>query len=226
MEELKLKATKRDVLGKKNRFLRRQGVTPTHLFGHNVSSLALQCDTLDLKQVLERAGTTRLVSLSVTGEKGAKTVFVKEIQQDPFTKQLIHVDFYQIKKGQKMTMNVPIVLVGESPALKGKGRLLTHGTTELTIACLPEKVPPQIDVDISVLEDVDDAIFVKDLTVGAGIDVNNDPDQLVVKISEVSLRAAAAAEALEGEEAEVEGGAEAEAGEAGAGAAADQEASE
>lgn len=222
MEELKLKATKRDVLGKRNRFLRRQGITPTHLFGHNVESVSLQCDARDLQAIVDRAGNTRLVHLSVDGEKDAKNVFVQEIQRDVFTKQLIHVDFYQIKKGEKMTLSIPIVLVGEAPALKGKGRLLIHGTSEISVECLPENVPPQIDVDISILEEVDQSIFVKDLNIGSDIAVHADPEQLVVKVSEVSVAAAAAAGG--GEAAEVEG--EAEAAEAGAEAPAEQEASE
>ena len=88
MEQLKLKATKRTVLGKKNRFLRRQGQTPTHLFGHSIESQALQCDAIALKKIVDHAGTTRLVSLSVEGDKGARNVFVREIQRDVLTKQL------------------------------------------------------------------------------------------------------------------------------------------
>ncbi len=202
MEELKLKASKRDVLGKRNRFLRKQGITPAHLFGHNIESMALQCDTADLKKIIDHAGTSRLVSLSVAGDKGVKSVFVREIQRDAFSKQLIHVDFYQVKKGEKISISVPIVLVGESPALKGKGRLLIHGIDELHIECPPEKVPPQIDVDISVLENVEDMINVKDLKLDPGITVHADPDQLVVRVTEVSMKAAieAGAETAEAEE--------------------------
>ncbi len=197
MEELKLKATKRDVLGKRNRFLRKQGITPAHLFGHNIESMALQCETADLKKVIDHAGTSRLVTLTVAGDKSAKNVFVREIQRDAFTKQLIHVDLYQVQKGEKISMNVPIVLVGEAPALKGKGRLLTHGIEELHIECLPENVPPQIEVDISVLAEVDDMIHVKDLHLGKDITVLADPDQLLARVSEVSMKAAAEAEAEE-----------------------------
>lgn len=210
MEQLKLKAARRTVLGKKNRFLRRQGQTPAHLFGHSIESLALQCDAVTLRKIVERAGTTRLVSLNIEGEKSAKNVFVREIQRNVLTRQLVHVDFYQVKKGEKMTMNVPIVLVGESSAMKVKNRLMTHGVTELSIECLPENVPPQIEVDISILEEVEQAIFIKDIAFDPDITVHNDPEQLVAKISEINVGAEdAAAEAREGEEAEgAEGAAE------------------
>lgn len=189
MEELKLKAAKRDVLGKKNRFLRRQGITPAHLFGHSLDSVALQCDTTELKKIISRAGTTRLVSLKIDGDREAKTVFVREIQQDALTRQLLHVDFYQIRKGEKMTVDVPIVIVGEAPAMKGKGRILNRGVSELAIECLPEKVPPQIEVDISVLTELDQGIHVKDIVLDSEVTVHTEPELLVAKVSEVAVRA-------------------------------------
>jgi large subunit ribosomal protein L25 len=214
MELLKLKASKRTVLGKKNKALRREGFTPAHLFGHDIASQPLQCEATELKKVVDRAGATRLVVLDVEGDKDAKNVFVREVQRDIFTKQLIHVDFYQVKKGEKMTMTVPLVLIGEAPAMKGKNRMITHGTTELHIECLPENVPPQIDVDISILEDLEDAIHIKDLVIDPSITVHADPEQLIVKVSEVMVRAEAEEVAAAEEAAEAEGAEAAEAGEA------------
>jgi large subunit ribosomal protein L25 len=213
MEELKLKASKRAVLGKKNKALRREGLTPAHLFGHSIDSMALQCDAVELKKVVDRAGATRLVTLDIEGETDAKNVFVREVQQDIFSKKLIHVDFYQIRKGEKMTMTVPIVLVGEAPAMKAKNRILTHGTTELHIECLPENVPPQIEVDISGLEDLETAIHIKDIILDPSITIHADPEQLVAKVSEIMVRAeetGAAAEAGEEAEGEEAAGAAAE----------------
>jgi large subunit ribosomal protein L25 len=216
MDELKLTAVKREVLGKKNRFLRRQGITPTHLIGHNIESLALQCDTFALKDFLAHAGTTRLVSLEIEGDNEPKSVFVREDQRDPLGKHLFHVDFYQVKKGEKMHVEVPIVLVGESPIMKGKGRMLSHGITELGIECLPEKVPPQIEVDISVLEELEQAINVKDIVLDPDITVHADPEQLVVKVTEVMVveeePVAVEGEEEEVAEAEAEGEAKAEEG--------------
>jgi len=188
MDDLKLTAAKREVLGKRNRFLRRRGITPAHLFGHSLESLALQCDTTELRKIVSRAGTTRLVSLRVAGEKEPKNVFVREIQTDPLGKYLLHVDFYQVRKGEKMTMDVPIVLVGEAPAMKGKGRMISRGITILSIECLPEKVPPQIEVDISGLLELEQAIHVKDIKLDPDITVHVDPEQLVVKVTEVIVK--------------------------------------
>ncbi|OGN99360.1 MAG: hypothetical protein A2Y89_01705 [Chloroflexi bacterium RBG_13_51_18] len=210
MQELKLKAAKRDVFGKKTRFLRRQGIVPAHLFGHSLESLALQCDVNELKKIVSSAGMTRLISLNVEGEKEAKNVFLREIQRDVISLQLLHVDFYQVRKGEKMTMEVPIVLVGESPAMKAKGRILSHGINVLSIECLPEKVPPQIEVDISVLAELDQSLHVKDIVLDPEIEVQDDPEQMVVKVSEITV-VAEEEKPVVAEEAEAEEGAEGEA---------------
>ena len=209
MEELILTAENRNVLGKRNRFLRRQGVTPAHVFGHGIESLALQCDTTELKSIIAHAGETRLISLNIKGDNQPKNVFIREIQRDVISRQLLHVDFYQVKMSEKMEVEVPIVLVGEAPAMKGKGRMISHGITELSIECLPDKVPPQIEVDISILEEIEQAIQVKDIILDPDITVNIDPEQLVVKITEVmvveeEVEVVEEEEGVEGEEA-VEG---------------------
>jgi large subunit ribosomal protein L25 len=188
MPEMKLNAAKREVLGKKTQLLRRQGVTPAHLFGHNLKSQTLQCDTNELLKILSHAGTTRLVTLKVEGDKEPRNVFVREIQRDILSRQLLHVDFYQVKKGEKMQMDIPIVLVGEAPAMKGKGRLLSRDIDELKIECLPEKVPPQIEVDISVLTELEQGIFVKDIVLDPDITVHTEPDQLIVKVTEIVIK--------------------------------------
>jgi large subunit ribosomal protein L25 len=154
----------------------------------------------------------------VEGDKDAKTVFVREIQRDAMSRELLHVDFFQVRKGEKMTMDVPIVLVGEAPAMKGKGRILSHGINVLSIECLPEKVPPQINVDISVLAELDQSLHVKDIVLDPDITVINDPELLVVKVSEIIIKVeeevkpaaeeAAVAEGEEGAEAGAEAGAE------------------
>jgi large subunit ribosomal protein L25 len=211
LEDLKLKATPRSVLGKKTRFLRRQGITPIHLYGHNVKSLALQCDTDELEDLLAQAGRTRLISLEIDSDK-PRSVFVREIQRHPITNELLHVDFYQVKRGEKILVDVPIVLVGEAPAMKGKGRMLVHGITSLSIECLPGRVPPQIEVDLSQLEEVEQAIHVRDITLDPEVTIRNDPEQLVVKVSQTVVKEAAeeaVPEAVEEVEAEAEAKAEA-----------------
>jgi large subunit ribosomal protein L25 len=185
--DLTLQASKRNVFGKKTRFLRRQGITPTHLFGHGVESLPLQCDTANLQRMIAQAGTTRLIALGIEGDKQPRNIFIREIQRDALSRTLLHVDFYQVSKREKMKADVPIVLVGEAPALKGKGRILTHGVTSLSVECLPDRLMPQIEIDLSPLEEVEQAIYVRDIILGPDITVTTDTEQLVVKVSEARV---------------------------------------
>ena len=187
MDGLALQADNRSILGKKTRFLRRQGITPVHLFGHDLRSLTLQCDTTQLQHIIAQAGMTRLISLETEGDKQPRSVFIREIQRDACSGELLHVDFYQVRKTEKMTAEVPIILVGEAPALKEKGRSLMHGVTTLSVECLPDKLPPQIEADVSPLEEVEQAIYVRDLVLSPDVTVTTDPDQLVVKASEARV---------------------------------------
>jgi len=187
VEDLTLPATNRSILGKKTRFLRRQGITPVHLFGHGLKSQALQCDTAELQRIIAQAGMSRLISLEIEDDKQPRVVFIREIQRDQLTGQPLHVDFYQVRKTEKIRVDVPIVLIGEAPAMKEKGRSLLHGVTSLSIECLPDKLPPQIEVDLSPLEEAEQPIFVRDIILGQDITVTTDPDQLVVKVSEARV---------------------------------------
>ena len=163
MADTGLKAIKREVMGKKTRFLRRAGQTPAHLFGHGVESLALQCDTDELQHTISRKGTTRLVNIKVGGEKEARAVFIREIQRDALTGLLIHVDLYQVNKSEKIKVALPIIFVGTAPALKQKNNIIEHIINELDVESLPDDLPPQIEIDLSVLAEVNQSITVRDI---------------------------------------------------------------
>jgi len=183
MEQIELRVTTRETLGKKVRFLRRQGITPTHLYGHDVESVALQCDTPQLQQVLAQAGKTRLISLRLDKAKNPRNVMVREIQRDAQTSELLHVDFYQVRMAEKIKVEVPIVLVGETPALKLKENMLLHDLNSLSIECLPGKVPTNVEVDLSFLTEAEQVIRVEDITLDEEITVLSDPGLVVARIS-------------------------------------------
>ncbi|MBI2851714.1 MAG: 50S ribosomal protein L25 [Chloroflexi bacterium] len=183
MERIELECDTRQVLGKKVKSLRRQGMTPIHLIGHGIDSLSLQCETAQLKRVLSQAGSTRLVDLTIDKTRKPVKVLVRDIQRDPIRRDVVHVDLYQVRMEEKVRVEVPLVLVGEAPALGQKGTSLSQELTRLNIECLPGAIPDRLEVDISSLVEPDQAIHVKDIPVGAGIEVADHPDQLVVRIS-------------------------------------------
>jgi large subunit ribosomal protein L25 len=183
MDKIELEVTNREILGKKVKHLRRQGITPVHLFGHGIKSLALQCETGELERALGQAGQTRLISLKIDKEKKSRTIVIREFNRDWRKGQLLHVDFYQVKMEEKIKLEVPVALVGEAPALQSKAYMLEHELGTLTVECLPAKIPASLGVDISSLTEPEQTIRVKDVILDKDITVLNDPELVVVKIS-------------------------------------------
>jgi large subunit ribosomal protein L25 len=181
-ERIELKIEDRVVTGKRVKFLRTKGVVPVHLFGHNVPSKALQGDAVTLGKAIAHAGHTRLINLKVAGDSENRVVMVKEVQKNPIKGNLLHVDFYQVNMAEKIRVEVPIMLVGESPALKIRENMLFHSMFSLHIECLPDKMPDSIPVDISLIKEVNQAVYVKDVVM-ADITIMNDPDLTIAKVS-------------------------------------------
>ena len=202
MKQIELRATSREVLGKKVRFLRRQGIIPLHLFGHSVESITLQCDEAQLKGVLAHAGKTRLISLKLDKGKKPRNVMVREVQRDRRTDGLLHVDLYQIKMTEKIRVEIPVVVVGEAPALKSKENMLLQELNSLTVECLPNEIPTSVKVDLSSLTEREQAIRVENVILGKEVTILNDPELVMVKIgSRPKEKVEEVAEAIEAVEA-------------------------
>ena len=209
MATFELKATKRHIEGKKVQGLRRQGITPAHLFGPDVESLAIQCDTPALRNILVDAGHTKLVSLILGHEHAPRTVMIREVQIDNFKGGVLHVDFYQLNLKENIRVNVPITLTGESSAAKMKGNSLVQELNELTVLCLPTNIPSIVEVDISPLITADQMIRVRDLTAMPDVTIVNEPGVVVARIAVEVAEVVEKPKAAEGEAA-AEGAAPAE----------------
>lgn len=183
MDQIELNVTKREILGKKVRFLRRQGITPVHLFGHGIESQALQCDAARLQQVLAEAGKTKLINFKIDGEKKARPVIVREVEIELPRRGLVHVDFYQVRKAEEVKVEVPVVLVGEASALKLRENTLLQELDTLSVECLPANIPASVELDISSLTESEQVLRVKDIELEKGVTVLNDPEVVVAKIS-------------------------------------------
>ncbi len=206
MEQIELSAATRDILGKKVRFLRRQGLTPANLYGHNIKSTALQVDTIQLKHTLAKAGKSSLVALKVDSAKRPKMVIIRDIQREPLTGGLLHVDLFQIKMEERIKIEVSLLFVGEAPAIRDRGGILVQNMNSVEVECLPANMPHNIEVDLSVLQEIDQAVHVKDLSVDEGVTILTDPEQSIVQIarSKVEVEIAEELVAAEAEAEEVE----------------------
>ncbi len=196
MDKIELSASTRDILGKKVRFLRRQGLTPANLYGNNIQSTALQIDTHQLKHTLGRAGKSSLIALKLDDTKRPRMVVVRDIQRNPLTGDVLHVDLYQVRMEEKMKLEVPIVLTGEAPAIRERGGILVQNMNSLDVECLPADMPRSIEVDISVLTELDQAIHINDLHVAEGITILSDPESSIVQISRSRVEAEIALEEI------------------------------
>lgn len=182
-----LKAKSRDTLGKKVRFLRRQGFTPVNLYGPNFQSIALQVETHLLERLIARVGRNALITLRLDEGQEPRLSMIRDIQRDPLTGALLHVDFFQIEATHKLRAEVPLIFVGQAPAAKSPRGMLIQNLTSLHVEGLPTGLPRSIEVDLSVLEEVDQAIHVRDIPVGDKFEVLNDPDQVVVHMVETRV---------------------------------------
>jgi large subunit ribosomal protein L25 len=193
MERIEIVAHKRDITGKKVRFLRRQGITPANLYGHGIQSTALQIETPSLKKALAQAGKTSLISLKVGSTKRPAMAIVRDIQRHPVKGDLLHVDFYQVRMDEKLRLEVPVSLVGKAPAVKEQGGILVHELSSIEVECLPANMPHGIEVDVSGLTQLDQALHVKDILVPEGVTVLTEPDKVVAKIARARIEVAEAA---------------------------------
>lgn len=171
----------RTVLGKKVRALRRQGLTPANIYGHGVESRAIQLPTPAIKSILHTAGRRSVLNLRVEGESAVRPVIIRQVQHHPMTDEILHVDFYQVSLTEEMTVGIPLVFVGEAPAVKTLDAVLIQSLDTVSVKCLPQDIPREIEVDVSGLEEIDDAIHVADLQVPPKVHLLTNPELVVVK---------------------------------------------
>lgn len=191
MENIVIEATKRDVIGKKVKALRRQGKLPAVIYGHQFSPLPILLDYRQASHSLAGVSSSHLIDLNVDGQK--IPVLVRERQYHPISGNLIHIDFLAVSMTEALRAFVPIELEGDAPAVKDFGGVVVTGLEEIEVECLPKDLPEKISVDLSKLEKIGDGIYVKDLSVPPGVEILSDSDEMVVLIT-----------APEGEEVEVE----------------------
>lgn len=177
----------RTVLGKKVSTLRRQGILPGVIFGGHADSLPIETDLHAFEQRYRRWGNTTLLSLSGI-DGGEVSALVYDVSRDPVTGRMLHVDFTRVSLTEKTRADVPLHFVKESPAVRTLGAVLLHALSEVTVEAFPQDIPRAIEVDLSGLQEIDDAIFVRDLVVDATtVRITNDPDELVVKAMPVKI---------------------------------------
>jgi large subunit ribosomal protein L25 len=145
----------------------------------------------ELSRTVHMVGQSHLLQLKVAGERRQRPVLIKELQLNPRTRAAVHVDFFQVNLEEKLTVQVQVVLTGDSPAVKFNVGELLHVVHTLEVSCLPDAIPGEITVDISGLAEVDDAVRLSDITLPEGVELNTaiDPAEILVKIAQTRVAA-------------------------------------
>ena len=202
----------RTELRKRNHQVRAQGFIPAVIYGHRVDAVQVSVPRREFERSFHKLGRTQLMDLQVEGEPKSRKVLVREVQYNPRTTQAIHIDFYQVNLKEKITADVPIVVVGESPAVHRRDGELAQNLHSLKLNCLPADSPEHIEVDVSRMENVDDSIRISELVIPEECEVLTDPDEVVIKVAAPrEAEPEPVAEAVEGAEAAAGEGAEASA---------------
>lgn len=177
-----LEATTRTERGKELAALRKAGKIPAVVYGPKEPATAITLDRIQFEKIFKQAGESSIITLS--GLNGAKEVLVHDVAFDPTVGGIMHVDFYAIEAGKEITVDVPLVFVGEAPALK-LGGTLTKVLHEVAVTCAPSALPKEIAVDVSSLDDFEKQIHVKDLVLPKGVKAENDPEDVVALVQAV-----------------------------------------
>lgn len=160
--------------------VRAQGFVPGVLYGHGIKNESVQVEAKAFQKVFEAAGETTLIELTVNGV--VHPVLIRDIQFHPLKDTVNHIDFYQVNLDEKVKAEVPLEAINEAPAVKDLSGILVHNLDTLKIEALPQALPHDIKVDISVLATFDQVIHVKDLVLPAGVTVLSDPEEVVMLV--------------------------------------------
>jgi large subunit ribosomal protein L25 len=155
---------------------------PAVIYGHGLQSTPISINEFSFMQILRQAGFTTLLSMTIAGDDQAHPVLIRDVQYHPVKGNILHVDFYQVRLDQKIRADVPLEFIGESAAVKNLNGTLIHPLETIELEALPENLPHNIPVDISVLSDFEKVIHVKDLKLPPGLTIFHEPEEVIALI--------------------------------------------
>ena len=166
---------------KKAKDLRKEGLIPGIVYGKHLSSpIAIACKRNDLIKKYKEAGYS--TPLMISGDGISQLVLIQDIQLDPVSDILLHIDFLAVNKDEKVTTEIPVILIGESPiekAWEGQVQLIKDF---IEVEALPQDLPHDVTIDISTIQTINDTIFVKDLKFSSKVEVLDDPEQAIITV--------------------------------------------
>ncbi len=171
MPKVEIKAEKRGVVGKSLQTLRDKGVLPAVIYGHDFETMPIQVDSKDFEKAYHQAGESSLVYVNLDGQ--ALPAIIHEAVRDAVTDKFVHADFYKVNLKEKITAEVQLVFVGESLAVKDLAGILVKNINAIEVEALPQDLPHEIEIDISVLQELNSHLLIKDLKLPAGVELKD-----------------------------------------------------
>jgi large subunit ribosomal protein L25 len=178
---IELKAKIREVVGKKVKNLRKEGLVPAVVYGHKIEARNLLVNAIELGKVYDKAGESALIDLEVAGKK--VNALIHDIQHDPMSGKISHVDFFEVNMKEEVETEIPLEFVGESEAVKAHGGVLIKNMDEVMVKCLPADLPEKYEIDISKLATFDDVIAIKDLKISDKVEIMMDPETVIALVA-------------------------------------------
>ena len=196
MDTITLEAKRRTVTGKKVKALRREGLLPAVLYGHEFEPTPITLDMHEASRILGKLGSSSILKIDLEGEP--LNALVRDRQRDYLKSMFLHVDFQVVSMTEKLRANVTINVVGTSPALKEYNAIVEQLINEIEVESLPGNLPEKFEVDVTRLTEIGDQILVKDLDLPEGVTISLDPEETIVTVT--AATAAVEEEAEETEE--------------------------
>lgn len=182
MERPTVNLEARTITGKNVKRLRKQGIVPASICGKGVENQNVQINARDFELIYRRVGRTALVDLDLQGAH-PQSAFVRQVQRNPVSGQLIHVDFRVVDLRVEIAADVPVVIVGDNELVNREQAVAVLSTSTVHVRGLPTELPQIVEVDISSLEDFHSSIHVRDLNLPAGIVMLTPEDEVVASLT-------------------------------------------
>lgn len=170
----------RDGFGKNsNNRLRERGYIPAVVYGSSMNTLPLEINYKEIESFIRNYSTNGLVGLNIGG--ASYTVFIKEVQRDPITGKIIHIDFQQVSHNEKVHVTVPVILSGRS-LVESRGSIIQQQVRDIEVECFAGNIPKAFEFDISNFRP-GDTLKVADMEFGEEISIIQDPQSVIASIA-------------------------------------------
>ncbi len=181
--DIKISAKLREIKGNKMESLRRQGLLPAVIYGYKTKNIPVTLNFKEFFQAYKQAGESSLIDLSIEGQKAQMPVLIYNLQTEPLTGDIIHVDLYKPNLESKVQASVPLQIEGMAPAVKNFGGTLVRHFYELEVEALPMDLPHEITVNVDILKELGEEIYIKDIPVPEGVKILHNAEEGVVTVA-------------------------------------------